>query len=149
MDARARDRTTPTAHAAPSVWRALAATLTALGGLTPAPAQTTDDPLPERLSDTNLYAPGSTTQLQSDVLTFTPQYPLWSDGADKRRWIRLPANTAIDASLADAWQFPPGTQLWKEFAYGTRRVETRYIERQRNGRWRFASYVWDERGHEA
>jgi hypothetical protein len=107
------------------------------------------DALPERLSGTGLFVDGSTTQVQPDVLSFTPQYPLWSDGADKRRWIRLPAGTSIDASVPDAWQFPPGTQLWKEFSHHGRRVETRYIERRRNGAWRYATYVWNDPGSDA
>jgi hypothetical protein len=117
---------------------------------TPVSSQDNDDAaLPARLSDTGLYAAGSATQVRPDVLSFTPQYPLWSDGADKRRWIRLPAGSAVDASAPDAWQFPPGTQLWKEFAHGNRRVETRYIERLRNGSWRYATYVWNEQGSDA
>jgi len=127
--------------------RALAALLAACFALSPAsPQGTADTALPPRLSDTGLYAAGSTTQLQPDVLSFTPQYPLWSDGADKRRWIRLPAGAVIDASLPDAWQFPPGTQLWKEFSHDGRRVETRLIERQHNGVWRYATYVWNDSG---
>ena len=66
---------------------------------------------PARLSDTGLYAPGSTTQIRAGTVAFTPQYALWSDAADKRRWLRLPAGQAIDASNADAWVFPIGTQL--------------------------------------
>jgi len=126
------------------------ALLLAAAALTPAIPQTADEaPLPERLSDTGLFVARSTTQVLADVLAFTPQYPLWSDGADKRRWIRLPAGTAIDATAPDAWQFPPGTRLWKEFSHDGRRVETRYIERTRAGRWRYATYVWDAQGDDA
>lgn len=129
--------------------RVLAALLAA-AALAPAIPQTTDDAaLPEHLSETGLFADGSSTQPRRDVLGFAPQYALWSDGADKRRWIRVPTGAAIDASAPDAWQFPPGTQLWKEFSHGGRRVETRYIERQRNGRWRYATYVWNARGDDA
>src|SRR6476661_7825652 len=85
------------------------------------------DTLPERLSETGLYVAGSTTVVRDDNLAFAPQYPLWSDGTTKRRWIHLPAGTAIDASDPDAWEFPPGTRLWKEFSFG-RPVETRLIE---------------------
>ena len=42
---------------------------------------------PQRLSDTGLYVAGSTTEVRPGIVSFTPQYPLWSDGADKRRWI--------------------------------------------------------------
>lgn len=99
-------------------------------------------PLPPTLSDTGLYLPASTTEVCPDKLPFAPQYPLWSDGSGKRRWIQLPAGSAIDATDPDAWVFPVGTRLWKEFSVG-RRIETRYIERLENGSWRFATYVWN------
>jgi hypothetical protein len=104
-------------------------------------------PLPERLADTGLFEPGS-TRIADDVIAFSPQYPLWSDGTRKRRWIRLPAGTAVDASRVDAWEFPVGTRVWKEFGYG-RAIETRLIERLADGSWRFASYVWNAGGTEA
>lgn len=104
---------------------------------------------PPDLRDTGLYAPGSTTAIRRGILPFSPQYPLWSDGAAKRRWIYLPPGRAIDASQPDAWQFPPGTRLWKEFSYQGRPVETRYIERRADGRWLFASYVWSADGSRA
>jgi hypothetical protein len=105
-------------------------------------------PLPAKLSDTGLYVAGSTTEVRASNLAFTPQYPLWSDGATKRRWIHLPRGTAIDAANANAWDFPRGTKLWKEFSMG-RKVETRMIERLADGSWRFATYVWNEQGSEA
>jgi len=103
-------------------------------------------PLPQRLHDTGLYAPGTTT-VRSEILSFAPQYPLWSDGTTKRRWIALPTGTEIDATRPDAWDFPVGTRLWKEFSFG-RRVETRYIERLADGSWRFATYLWNADGTE-
>jgi len=131
--------------------KALLAAALCAGSLVPVPhvlAQGAANALPERLRDTGLYAPGSTTQIAPGVLAFSPQYPLWSDGATKRRWIALPPGTSIDASRPDAWEFPRGTRLWKEFSVG-RRVETRLIERLQDGSWRFAAYVWDEAGTDA
>lgn len=115
------------------------------------PAQTARPypaPLPERLSQTGLYVQGSTTEVRPDLIAFSPQYPLWSDGATKRRWIELPTGMSIDASHPDAWEFPPGTRLWKEFSVG-RPVETRFIERLADGSWRFAAYIWTEDGSDA
>jgi hypothetical protein len=106
-----------------------------------------DDSLPRSLLDTGLYAPGTKTP-RADVMPFTPQYPLWSDGAAKRRWIWLPPGTAIDASRPDAWEFPRGTKLWKEFAHGEA-LETRYLERGDDGEWHFASYLWNADGTDA
>jgi hypothetical protein len=107
------------------------------------------EPLPQRLSDTGLFVDGSTIHVRPELLQFSPQYPLWSDGATKRRWIRLPPGTFIDATRPDAWTFPRGTQLWKEFSLGSRRVETRSIERLPDGSWRYATYVWNEEGSDA
>lgn len=107
--------------------------------------------LPERLADTGLYAefggPGS-RRIRPDVFTYTPQYPLWSDGASKRRWFYLPPGATIDAQDFDAWQFPPGTRFWKEFGHG-RPIETRLIERLADGSWRYAAYVWNADGSDA
>lgn len=104
-------------------------------------------PLPQRLSDTGLFEPGSTT-VRAGTIAFSPQYPLWSDGTSKRRWLQLPPGTSIDASKPDAWEFPVGTRLWKEFAFD-RAIETRYVERLADGSWRFAAYVWNEQGTDA
>ena len=95
---------------------------------------------PLNLVDTGLHGSG--------VVAFAPQYPLWSDGSAKRRWLYLPPGTAIDKSNPDAWDFPPGTKAWKEFSQG-RRIETRYIERLPDGAWRFAAYQWNEAGTQA
>ena len=102
--------------------------------------------LPRHLGDTGLYVAGGS--VHPDVLPFSPQYPLWSDGAVKRRWIWLPPGSSIDASQPDAWEFPRGTKLWKEFAHG-RALETRYLERGADGEWRFGSYVWNADGSDA
>ena len=100
--------------------------------------------LPPTLAATGLFD----AALRERIVEFTPQYPLWSDGATKRRWIYLPAGSFIDAANADAWEFPRGTRLWKEFAHGTA-IETRYIERGADGHWRFGSYVWNADRSEA
>ena len=91
--------------------------------------------LPEHLSQTGLGGPG--------VRAFEPRFALWSDGASKRRWIALPPGTQVDVSQPDAWRFPVGTRLWKEFSVDGRPVETRYFELGPDGRWAAASYVWN------
>ncbi len=116
-------------------------------GLLAQPPAAPPTPLPPALSETGLLVPG-TSRVRADVLAFSPQYPLWSDGTQKRRWIRLPPGTAIDATQIDAWEFPVGTKLWKEFGY-SRPIETRTIERLADGSWRFATYVWNAEGTDA
>lgn len=104
--------------------------------------------LPEQLHETGLFVAGQPDRLGAQVRPFEPRQALWSDGAAKRRWIRLPPGTAIDARDPDAWRFPRGTRLWKEFAHAGR-VETRYLEHGTDGQWRFATYVWSADGRSA
>jgi hypothetical protein len=101
------------------------------------------------LADTGLYLDGSPDRIHPENLEFTPQYTLWSDGATKRRWLNLPAGTYVDAIRPDAWEFPPGTRLWKEFSVDGRRIETRLIERRADKSWRYLSYVWNADGSDA
>lgn len=98
--------------------------------------------LPDRLSETGLYADADALVVDPRNQPFTPQYPLWSDGADKRRWVRLPDGASIDARSADAWDFPVGTRFWKEFVVNGVKVETRHFVKAAADRWVFASYVW-------
>src|SRR5262245_45691543 len=87
---------------------------------TPSPAAAPALPLPARLSETGLYLHGTVGAVDPGNLAYAPQYPLWTDGASKQRWLQLPEGTHIDASAPDHWQFPQGTRFWKEFSFGTR-----------------------------
>ena len=100
---------------------------------------------PETLSATGLYSDIGTLTLAADVREYEPTYALWSDGAEKRRWIRLPPGTKIDTSDMDHWSFPVGTKIWKEFQFAGKRVETRLIYRFGPGDddFIYAAYVWD------
>lgn len=98
--------------------------------------------LADRLSATGLYSDAARLVVDARNLPFSPQYPLWSDGAVKRRWIRLPDGAVIDGTNADAWDFPVGTRFWKEFVFNGVRVETRHFVKVGPDRWMFASYVW-------
>ena len=99
---------------------------------------------PALLSETGLYAGEGTTRVDPRNRLFSPQYPLWTDGATKKRWIRLPAGSAIDATNLSRWEFPVGTKFWKEFAFDGRKVETRMLWRVSAERWVFASYAWND-----
>lgn len=112
------------------------------------PQPATGNP-PPTLQGTGLYADFGTLKVDPAHLAFAPQYPLWSDGAAKRRWISLPPGTAIDGSDPDAWIFPVGTRFWKEFSFNGQRVETRYLELKADGQWLYAAYAWSDDGREA
>lgn len=99
---------------------------------------------PALLSQTGLYQDPGAHEIAPGVRAFSPQYPLWTDGAAKSRWILLPQGARIDATDVDAWRFPVGTRLWKELAFGGRRVETRLSWHAAPDTWVFAAYAWSD-----
>lgn len=107
--------------------------------------------LPQRLSETGLYADLRSGRLADGVAAYRPRFELWSDGAVKRRWISLPPGQRIDTSDMNDWSFPTGTKVWKEFSVQAARIETRLLVK--NGPsdedWIGLSYVWNEDQSEA
>lgn len=108
-------------------------------------------PVPQRLSETGLYADAATRTLAPGVTPFAPAFPLWSDGAEKQRWIWLPPGAAVDQRDVEHWRFPDGTRVWKEFRRDGRRLETRLIERRgpNPGDVWMGAFVWYEAGRDA
>jgi len=105
--------------------------------------------VPRLLSQTGLYADAVKMKIDPRNRTFSPQYPLWSDGATKRRWVRLPEGSLINVSDLANWELPVGTKFWKEFSFNGRKVETRFLWQVKRDRWVFASYAWNEAQTEA
>ena len=75
--------------------------------------------------------------------------PLWSDGAAKRRWMALPNDSKIELGDDGHFNFPKGTVLVKEFALGTKVVETRLFVRHDDGTWAGYTYAWSDDGKDA
>jgi len=108
-------------------------------------------PAYQHLSETGLYTDITSKAVSPAAVLFEPGYKLWSDGATKRRWIRLPPGTKIDTSDMDHWVFPIGTQLWKEFSLNGVLLETRLVERYGTGPddyW-LGAFVWNADQSEA
>jgi len=128
-----------------------AAAASEMAGTAPVLRQAQDRPersrgavAPRLLSQTGLYADAARLKLDPRNRTFSPQYPLWSDGATKRRWVRLPEGSLIDVSDLANWELPVGTRFWKEFSFNGRKVETRFLWQVKRDHWVFASYAWNE-----
>jgi hypothetical protein len=100
--------------------------------------------LPAHLSQTGLFADLPGDRLAKGVFTYSPEFVLWSDGAEKRRFIALPEGSHIDTSDAETWEFPEGTKLWKEFSRDERHLETRLLQKTGPGAgdWAAAAYIW-------
>jgi hypothetical protein len=107
--------------------------------------------LPRRLSETGLFADMRSEALAPGVRPYAPRFALWSDGASKRRWLKLPPGSRIDSSDMDHWSFPQGTQVWKEFTRDGVRVETRLLQKigPHYDDWAALAYLWNEDQTEA
>lgn len=102
--------------------------------------------LPQRLSETGLYSDLKSAQVAEGVVAYRPQFELWSDGAEKHRWLALPPGQSIDTSDMDDWDFPNGTKVWKEFSVDGERLETRLLFKNgaSNNDWIGLSYIWKD-----
>jgi len=107
--------------------------------------------LPKFLSETGLYRDIQSKEIHPAMLFFAPQFSLWSDDTQKKRWAYIPECETIDTRDMNDWQFPVGTRFFKEFSVNGIRVETRIIERIDTGPrdFAFASYLWNEDESEA
>jgi hypothetical protein len=99
--------------------------------------------LPSELRCTGLYANFAQRALACDVHGYTPAYELWSDGAQKQRYVWLPGGAKVDTTDPGDPVFPVGTKFWKEFrsADGSKLLETRLLQKGDTG-WVYTAYVW-------
>lgn len=107
------------------------------------------------LADTG-FSLDPAVRMERGIRFFSPQYPLWTDGLKKKRWVYLPPGEQIitdrssdesgDGSM-DFWIYPVGTKFWKEFAVqnpggSIQPVETRFMEKLKDGTWAYATFAW-------
>lgn len=132
---------------------------------------TTDRPVfPTRLSQTGLFASTAEHLPAPGVIPYSVNAPLWSDGADKERFLALPGMSQIEFDATTypqpapgarpGWKFPDGTVLVKTFSLelvpgdptSRRRLETRifHVERVEGTEeygdqyWRGYTYIWND-----
>lgn len=108
-----------------------------------------DQGLPDDVFCTGLYRSRDPSQIADDVMPYKPGVTLWSDGAEKQRYLQLPPSTTIDTSNMDAWKFPVGTRAWKEFRVDGVLVETRLFWKRGESNWASGTYIWDDAGEAA
>ncbi len=102
--------------------------------------------LPKKLSEFGFFS-GPGVARPSPVLTaYSLNTPLFSDYAEKQRFIYLPAGARVSADSSGRLAFPVGSALIKTFGYGTgadfRPIETRVLLRRAGG-WEALPYVWN------
>ncbi len=122
--------------------------LVTMGPATPEP--------PPTLSGTGAFDDLASLTPTGGLIPYRVNSPLWSDGAEKQRWIATPNDGAPDTageqiaySESGNWEFPPGTVIVKQFTLEGRRLETRFLVRGSDGAWYAVTYRWREDGSDA
>lgn len=109
--------------------------------------------VPEHLCAWGLFlGPGSEQAPAAGVHAYEVIAPLFTDGAEKLRFFRLPPGGKIGYSDAGTWEFPVGTVVAKTFALprddryparGHTLIETRLMVHEADG-WRPHLYRWND-----
>lgn len=113
-------------------------------------------PFPTKLSQTGLFTDVKEMTPHAGLIPYSINVPLWSDHAEKERFIALPAKGQVGYSEKGKWQFPKGTVFVKSFSLDLtrddpttrRRLETRLLVHHAWG-WEGYTYLWNEGGTEA
>ncbi|MDX2249760.1 MAG: discoidin domain-containing protein [Bacteroidia bacterium] len=126
--------------------------------------QTISPEPPALLSETGAFSDLSSLSASEGMIPYTVNSPLWSDGADKKRWIALPNDGTFNSpdeqvtfSEKGNWNFPDGTVFVKHFEIPldennptlVRRLETRFLIRKQGGGVYGITYKWNKEGTEA
>lgn len=117
---------------------------------------TNRDAMPQTLAETGLFQDGSIATPHPGLTPFEVNVPLWSDGAEKQRWIAPPPNAQVSLKDNGQLDIPVGTVFVKHFALATdqrrpdqlRPVETRVLICGPRGEVFGASYRWSADGRE-
>lgn len=109
-----------------------------------------DGAMPRLLSQTGAFE-NVAKQIRNDGLVpYDIIVPFWSDGAEKSRWISVPAGQKIKFAPTGEWVFPAGTIFVKNFDIVTdetnpdreRRLETRLLVCDDHGGVYGVTYKW-------
>jgi uncharacterized repeat protein (TIGR03806 family) len=107
------------------------------------------DRFPRTLSATGCMDPADPSRPGRGLIPYDVNAPLWSDGADKERWMALPDGSQIEVDDGGDLVLPAGSVLIKQFRIHGRPIETRLLVHHEDGDWAGYSYEWDEAGRDA
>ena len=103
---------------------------------------------PQSLAEFGFFADAAGTKPVPGVTPYRLNTPLWSDGAEKSRFLYLPPGTKAKAQGDGLLDLPVGAALIKSFAFGGKLVETRVLLHRSDG-WVALPYVWNAEQTEA
>ena len=105
-----------------------------------------------KLSDYGFFEDLVSQSPSKEVLPYELITPLFSDYADKLRFIYMPSNGLAEYRPNEVFDFPEGTVLIKTFAYLNEHIESNLDKQlletrlliKKDDKWKNVSYVWNE-----
>ncbi|MEE4199401.1 SO2930 family diheme c-type cytochrome [Erythrobacter sp.] len=111
-----------------------------------------DEGFPKSLDEYGFFADAPRQLPASGVVPYELKTPLFSDGADKLRFLYLPTGAVAETQGEGLLRFPVGSAIVKTFAFGMgderRLIETRVLLHRAEG-WVALPYRWNEEQTEA
>ncbi|HLO81801.1 MAG TPA: SO2930 family diheme c-type cytochrome [Chitinophagaceae bacterium] len=111
-----------------------------------------------KLSDYGFFKGDMKSQEPAEgVMPYHLNTPLFTDYAEKLRFVKLPAGASVPYNDTTVFDFPVGTALIKSFYYpvdfrdpskGRKIIETRVLLHEESG-WKALPYIWNEEQTEA
>ena len=101
---------------------------------------------PATLAEYGFFADVSAQKPAARVTPYRLNTPLWSDGAEKLRFVYLPPGAKAKANGEGLLDLPVGAALIKTFAFGTRKMETRVLLHRAEGCIHVVSVLFREAG---
>lgn len=111
-------------------------------------AAITADGYPATLSEYGFFTDGARQVPAPGVTPYRVQTPLWSDGADKLRFVYVPGGQKARAQGDGLIDLPVGSALVKTFKMGGKLIETRVLLHRADG-WVGLPYLWNSEQTEA
>ncbi len=119
-------------------------------------AAATRDMVPKRLVETTLFDDVPALKPAANLIPYEVASPLWSDGAEKTRYVRLPEGQRVRVKDDGSFEFPVGTVFVKQFDLPlavsvpgrTRHLETRVLVVGTETTWG-VTYRWNAEGTDA
>ncbi|MFT7560943.1 MAG: putative repeat protein (TIGR03806 family) [Flavobacteriales bacterium] len=113
--------------------------------------------VPALLSQTGAFSDVATLSPSASLIPFDLVSPLWSDRAQKQRWVSIPSDKQITWTEEGKWQWPEGTIFVKHFELPidesnsdlVKRLETRITVMQSGNTMYGATYKWRDDNSEA
>lgn len=112
--------------------------------MVPAASAPAEVPSNVSLSETGCLDPNAPSEAPTAAVAYRVNSPLWSDGAEKERWLFVPDGKRMAVGADGDFDVPPGSVAVKTFSVGGRRVETRLLVRYLDGGWAGYSYEWTD-----